>query len=182
MSPVRSPLQPNISKNNEVYSISSASKVKDEVCNQRRSSNKKVQAQKSLKVDLRRQLQLDQASHLFRNGFQLLICNRNFSSYRFTIRNILGKKEVKFTVYVPNDYPGASLRLSEYPEVEEREYSVQLRTLIFNFNWKCKQWNKEEIPIASQLNYLVSEWKRLLFTDFLKTEVLRQNFYNSITK
>lgn len=93
------------------------------------------------------------------------------------------RSQEKFTINVPYEYPRQPLKVDVDMESISQEQQLKYDNLIRNFNRKCKNdaKNKSNIPIISQLNYLLTSRSTLMTNspqEFNNLTTLQSSFYS----
>lgn len=144
-----------------------------------------------LKLQRQKNSELEQVFHTLGNDcFKVFRKGQYVTSYGFIVKGVLGKDLFKFTLNVPQDYPKSPLKLSNPNKngliktnatQEDVTRNAQVSTLVENFNFKAREFNRISQPITMQLNYLMTQWERLSSPDFKSIDKLQKEFLKQFT-
>lgn len=112
--------------------------------------------------------------------FKLYKNGGHVSSYGFTPSQ---RSQEKFIINIPYEYPRQPLKVDIDMESISTQQQLKYNNLIRNFNRKCKNDTKNNmnIPIISQLNYLLNSQSTLMTNspqEFNNLTTLHSSFYN----
>lgn len=142
--------------------------------------------QKTTRVSQQQKDEVNLFQHIYgRDNFKLFKKSKNSTSYGLVGHSIMNQKTVTFVVTIPFAYPKQPPKLSPstLPGASESRdgRAKRLLNIINNFNSKASEMTAAGEPLASQFNYLLTQWEKLSLSNYRQQQQTYQDFLLSCT-